>query len=127
MLSICWHFRHRVKNINLKTHLNFITIMIIRMAEWHCQAALAEEAETLFSTGAVPILSRQPGFIHCQLLGIDNKTIRIALTAWENDYSYAKFVASDDMRAITDMFRPMYVDGKLPVGAQYRVLRASSN
>ena len=101
--------------------------MIIRMAEWHCHAELAEDAETLFSTGAVPILLRQPGFIYCQLLGIDNETIRIALTAWENDSSYANFVASDDMGTITDMFRPMYVNGKLPVGTQYRVLRESSS
>ncbi len=101
--------------------------MIIRMAQWRCQAALAQEAENLFSDGAIPILSRQPGFIHCQLLGIDNETKRIALTAWEDEHSYANFVASDDMQTITEMFRPMYVDGELPVGTQYRVLKESSN
>ena len=99
--------------------------MIIRMARWHCQAALAQEAEDLFSSGAIPLLLRQPGFIYCQLLGIDNETKRIALTAWVDESSYANFVASDDMQSITEMFRPMYVEGELPVGTQYRVLRES--
>ena len=101
--------------------------MIIRMARVHWRAELAAEAETLFSEGAIPILSRQVGFIRAQLLGTENETLRIALTAWENEICYEKFVSSEDMQTITEMFQPMYVDGTLPIGAHYHVLRDSKN
>ena len=99
--------------------------MIIRMARWYCRAELAAEAETLFSEGAIPILSQQVGFIRAQLLGAENETLRIALTAWENEICYEKFVSSEDMQTITEMFQPMYVDGALPVGSQFHVLKDS--
>ena len=95
------------------------------MAKWHCQKQLTDEAENLFSSSAIPLLIRQPGFIRAQLLGIDKETTRIALTTWENEHFYNAFVSSEDMRTITDMFRPMYVDDDLPVGTQYRILRDS--
>jgi heme-degrading monooxygenase HmoA len=99
--------------------------MIIRMARVHWRAELAAEAETLFSEGAIPILSRQIGFIRAQLLGAENETLRIALTAWENEICYEKFVSSEDMQTITKMFQAMYVDGALPIGTQFHVLRDS--
>ncbi len=99
--------------------------MIIRMARVHWRAELAAEAETLFVEGAIPILSRQVGFIRAQLLGAENETLRIALTAWESEICYEKFVSSEDMQTITEMFQPMYVDGAPPVGSQFRVLKDS--
>ena len=99
--------------------------MIIRMARVHWRAELAAEAETLFSEGAIPILSRQVGFIRAQLLGVENETLRIALTSWENEICYEKFVSSEDMQTITEMFQPMYVDGALPIGVHSHVLRDS--
>jgi quinol monooxygenase YgiN len=99
--------------------------MIIRIARLHWCAELSAEAETLFSESVIPILSRQLGFIRAQLLGAENDTLRIALTTWENQICYEKFVSSEDMQTITEMFRPMYVDGALPTGTQFHVLRDS--
>ena len=101
--------------------------MIIRMAKWHCRTELSADAETLFSEGAIPILSRQAGFIRAQLLGVKDETLRIALTVWGNEKYYQDFVSSEDMQIITEMFQPMYVDGALPIGTQYHVLRDSKN
>ena len=101
--------------------------MIIRMAKWHCRTEFAADAETLFSEGAIPILSRQTGFIRAQLLGVKHETLRIALTVWENEMYYQDFVSSEDMQIITEMFQPMYVDNALPVGSQFHVLRDSES
>ena len=97
--------------------------MLVRMARWECRPEVREEAAALFENGALPILARQPGSRGAMLLAEPGSTRRIAFTVWDDEASYRRFVESDAMREITEMFAPMYVDGALPVGAEYDVVR----
>ena len=97
--------------------------MLVRMARWECRPELREEAAALFENGALPILARQPGSRGAMLLAEPGSTRRIAFTVWDDEASYRRFVESDAMREITEMFAPMYVDGALPVGLEYEVVR----
>ena len=97
--------------------------MLVRMARWECRPEVREEAAALFENGALPILARQPGARGAMLLAEPDGTRRIAFTVWEDEASYRRFVASDAMREITEMFAPMYADGGRPVGAEYDVVR----
>ena len=97
--------------------------MLVRMARWECRPGGREEAAALFENGALPILARQPGSRGAMLLAEPGGTRRIAFTVWEDEASYRRFVESDAMREITEMFAPMYVDGALPVGSEYDVVR----
>ena len=97
--------------------------MLVRMARWECRPEVREAAAELFENGALPILSRQPGARGAMLLAEPGGTGRIAFTVWEDEASYRQFVASEDMREITEMFAPMYVDGALPVGSEFDVVR----
>ena len=97
--------------------------MLVRMARWECRPEVREEAAVLFENGALPILQRQPGARGAMLLAEPDGTRRIAFTVWDDESSYRRFVESDAMREITDMFAPMYVDGALPVGSEYDVVR----
>lgn len=97
--------------------------MLVRMARWECRPEVREEAAALFENGALPILARQPGSRGAMLLAEPGSSRRIAFTVWDDEASYRRFVASDAMREITEMFAPMYVDGALPVGSEYDVVR----
>lgn len=97
--------------------------MLVRMARWECRPEVREEAAALFENGALPILERQPGARGAMLLAEPDGTRRIAFTVWEDETSYRRFVESDAMREITEMFAPMYVEGGRPVGAEYEVVR----
>ena len=98
--------------------------MLVRMASWECRPDAREAAADLFENGALPILARQPGARGAMLLADpDGGTRRIAFTVWEDEASYRRFVESDAMREITEMFAPMYVDGARPVGSEFEVLR----
>ena len=97
--------------------------MLVRMARWECRPEAREEAAALFENGALPILARQPGSRGAMLLAEPGTTRRIAFTVWDDEASYRRFVESDAMREITEMFAPMYVDGALPVGSEYDVVR----
>ena len=96
--------------------------MLVRMARWECRPEARERAAALFETGALPILARQRGARGAMLLAEPGGNRRIAFTIWEDEASYRRFVESDAMREITEMFAPMYVDGALPVGAEYEVV-----
>ena len=98
--------------------------MLVRMARWECRPEVREEAAALFENGALPILARQPGARSAMLLAEPGSTRRIALTVWEDETSYRRFVESEAMREITEMFAPMYVDGALPVGSEFEVVRS---
>ena len=97
--------------------------MLVRMARWECRPEVREEAAALFENGALPILARQPGSRGAMLLAEPGSTRRIAFTVWDDEASYRRFVESEAMREITEMFAPMYVDGALPVGSEYDVVR----
>lgn len=97
--------------------------MLVRMARWECRPDTREAAAELFENGALPILARQPGSRGAMLLAEPDSGRRIAFTVWEDETSYRRFVASDAMREITEMFAPMYVDGALPVGSEFEVVR----
>ena len=97
--------------------------MLVRMARWECRPEVREQAAELFEDGALPILARQPGARGAMLLAEPGTSGRIAFTLWDDETSYRQFVESDAMREITDMFAPMYVDGALPVGAEFEVVR----
>lgn len=97
--------------------------MLVRMARWECRPEVREEAAALFENGALPILARQPGSRGAMLLAEPGSTRRIAFTVWDDEASYRRFVESDAMHEITEMFAPMYVDGALPVGSEYDVVR----
>ena len=97
--------------------------MLVRMARWECRPEAAEQAADLFENGALPILERQPGARGAMLLAEPGTTRRIAFTVWADEESYRRFVESDAMRAITEMFAPMYVDGALPAGMEFDVVR----
>lgn len=97
--------------------------MLVRMARWECRPEVREEAAVLFENGALPILARQPGSRGAMLLAEPGSNRRIAFTVWDDESSYRRFVESDAMREITEMFAPMYVDGALPVGSEYDVVR----
>ncbi len=97
--------------------------MLVRMARWECRPEARERAADLFENGALPILSRQPGARGAMLLAEPDSGRRIAFTVWDDETSYRQFVASDAMREITEMFAPMYVDGALPVGSEFEVVR----
>jgi len=93
------------------------------MARWECRPEVRTEAAELFENGALPILARQPGARCAMLLAEPDGTRRIAFTVWDDEESYRQFVESDAMREITEMFSPMYVDGALPVGSEFEVVR----
>ena len=97
--------------------------MLVRMARWECRPEVREQAAELFENGALPILARQPGARGAMLLAEPGTGGRIAFTLWDDEASYRQFVGSDAMRRITEMFAPMYVDGALPVGAEFEVVR----
>ncbi len=97
--------------------------MLVRMARWECRPEVREQAAELFENAALPILARQPGARGAMLLAEPNSGRRIAFTVWDDEESYRQFVESDAMREITEMFAPMYVDGALPVGAEFEVVR----
>ena len=97
--------------------------MLVRMARWECRPEVREEAAALFENGALPILSRQPGARAAMLLAEPDGTRRIAFTVWDDEASYRRFVESDAMREITEMFAPMYAGGALPVGSELEVVR----
>ena len=97
--------------------------MLVRMARWECRQEAREQAAELFENGALPILARQPGARGAMLLAEPDTTRRIAFTVWDDEASYRQFVESDAMREITEMFAPMYVDGALPVGSEFQVVR----
>ena len=97
--------------------------MLVRMARWECRPEVREEAAALFENGALPILSRQPGARGAMLLAEPGGTRRIAFTVWDDEASYRRFVESEAMREITEMFAPMYVDGALPAGSEFEVVR----
>lgn len=97
--------------------------MLVRMARWECRPEFREDAAALFENGALPILSRQPGARGAMLLADPGGTGRIAFTVWDDEASYRRFVESDAMREITGMFARMYVDGALPVGSEFDVVR----
>ena len=97
--------------------------MLVRMPKWECRPEVREEAAALFENGALPILARQPGARGAMLLAEPDGTRRIAFTVRDDEASYRRFVESDAMRDITEMFAPMYVDGALSVGAELDVGR----
>ena len=97
--------------------------MLVRMARWECRPEAREQAAELFEYGALPILARQPGARGAMLLAEPDSSRRIAFTVWKDEASYRRFVESDAMREITEMFAPMYVDGALPVGTEFEVVR----
>ena len=97
--------------------------MLVRMARWECRPEVRDEAAALFENRALPILARQPGSRGAMLLAEPGSTRRIAFTVWDDEASYRRFVESEAMREITEMFAPMYVDGALPVGSEYDVVR----
>ena len=97
--------------------------MLVRMAKWECRPEAGETAAELFENAALPILARQPGARGAMLLAEPGTTRRIAFTVWEDEASCRRFVESDAMREITEMFAPMYVDGALPVGMEFDVVR----
>ena len=43
--------------------------MFVRTAHWDCKPECWGEAEIIFRTVALPILTRQPGFLLAQLTG----------------------------------------------------------
>ena len=99
--------------------------MLVRMAKWECKPEAGETAAELFENAALPILERQHGARGAMLLAEPGTTRRIAFTVWEDEASYRRFVESDAMREITEMFAPMYVDGALSGrdGIRRRALR----
>ena len=97
--------------------------MLVRMARWECRPEAREQAAELFENGALPILAEQPGARGAMLLAEPDTNRRIAFTIWDDEASYRQFVESDAMREITEMFAPMYVDGALPVGSAFEVVR----
>ena len=93
------------------------------MARWECRPEAREQAADLFENGALPILARQPGARGAMLLAEPDGTRRIAFTIWDDEVSYRRFVESDAMREITEMFAPMYAGGARPVGSEFEVVR----
>ena len=100
--------------------------MLVRIARWKCRPEAREKAAELFENGALPILAQQPGARGAMLLAEPNGTGRIAFTVWDDEASYRRFVESDAMREITEMFAPMYAGGALPVGSEFEVVRWSA-
>ena len=97
--------------------------MLVRMARWECRPEAAEAAAELLENGALPILARQRGARGAMRLAEPGTSRRIAFTVWEDEASYRRFVESEAMREITEMFAPMYVDGALPFGTEFDVVR----
>ena len=97
--------------------------MLVRLAKWECKPEAGEKAAELFENAALPILARQHGARGAMLLAEPGTTRRIAFTVWEDAASYRRFVESDAMREITEMFAPMYVEGALPAGMEFDVVR----
>ena len=99
--------------------------MLVRMARWECRPEAREQAAELFENVALPILARQTGARGAMLLAEPGTTRRIAFTVWDDEESYRQFVESDAMREITERFAPMYVNGVLPVGSEFQVVRCA--
>ncbi|MGI9331562.1 MAG: antibiotic biosynthesis monooxygenase [Gammaproteobacteria bacterium] len=97
--------------------------MLARMAHWNCRPDCQDAAAALFERKALPILAGQAGALGAMLLAQPGTTERIALTLWADEASYRRFVESAAMREITEAFAPMYVDGALPVGSEFEVVR----
>jgi heme-degrading monooxygenase HmoA len=97
--------------------------MFVRMAHWTCRPECWAEAERTFESGALPILRLQPGCLLAQLTGETGTGRRIAITYWESEAAHTQFAGSAALQEITDMFAHMYVDGVLPEGFYFPVLR----
>ena len=100
--------------------------MLVRMSHWNCKPEFWGRDQALFEGQAVPIMQGHEGFVRAMLLGVPEKTDRIAFTVWTDQDAYAGFRASPDLARITDMFAPMYVDGALPRPSDFEV-RASGD
>ena len=95
--------------------------MFVRMSHWNCRAECWGEDRSLFESGAVPIMQRQPGFVRAMLLGRPGTVHRIAFTVWKSESAYRDFVASADLQVITDMFAHMYIEGAVPEPVEYEI------
>ena len=95
--------------------------MIARLAYWNCKEEFWGRDIELFESGALPIMRSHEGFLEAKLLGQVGETSRIALTFWSDGEAYSRFVESDDLRRITEMFAEMYCEGGTPAAREFEV------